>query len=96
MPGPGSYEPKKEMYSHISGIVGKDLRDSLIMSKTPGPGNYEQHGEMLKQKAPSWSVSKSSRDQQILYGNCKGCMESERFLWNLYDLFESAEFNLNH
>lgn len=63
MPGPGSYEPKKEMYSHISGIVGKDLRDSLIMSKTPGPGNYEQHGEMLKQKAPSWSVSKSSRDQ---------------------------------
>jgi hypothetical protein len=61
VPGPGSYEPRKEVLSHIGGIVGKDLRDSLMMSKTPGPGNYEQNN-MLKEKAPSWSLSKSMRD----------------------------------
>lgn len=61
MPGPGSYEPKKEVYSHIGGIVGKDLRDSLMMNKTPGPGNYE-HDANFKEKSPVWSLSKSSRD----------------------------------
>lgn len=61
VPGPGSYEPKKEVYSHIGGIVGKDLRDSLIMSKTPGPGNYE-HNVSIKEKSPSWSLPKTSRD----------------------------------
>lgn len=40
VPGPGAYDGKKEVYSHIGGIVGKDLRDSLVMNKTPGPGNY--------------------------------------------------------
>jgi hypothetical protein len=34
------------------------------MSKTPGPGNYEQD-KLFKEKAPSWSLSKSARD----YGN---------------------------
>lgn len=48
MPGPGSYEAKKDIYSHIGGIVGKDLRDSLSMSKTPGPGNYEQANNHIK------------------------------------------------
>lgn len=61
VPGPGAYEPKKEIYSHIGGIVGKDLKDSLIMSKTPGPGNYE-HDANFKEKSPVWSLSKSARD----------------------------------
>jgi hypothetical protein len=61
VPGPGAYEPKKEVYSHIGGIVGKDLRDSLVMNKTPGPGNYE-HDVNFKEKSPVWSLSKSSRD----------------------------------
>lgn len=61
VPGPGAYEPKKEVYSHIGGIVGKDLRDSLVMNKTPGPGNYE-HDANFKEKSPMWSLSKSSRD----------------------------------
>ncbi len=62
MPGPGSYEAKKDIYSHIGGIVGKDLRDSISMSKTPGPGNYEQANNHIKEKAPVWSLSKSARD----------------------------------
>jgi len=49
------------MYSHIGGIVGKDLRDSLVMSKTPGPGNYE-HDANFKDKAPNWSLPKTPRD----------------------------------
>jgi hypothetical protein len=31
------------------------------MNKTPGPGNYE-HDANFKEKNPSWSLSKSSRD----------------------------------
>ena len=61
MPGPGSYDGKKEVYSHIGGIVGKDLRDSLVMNKTPGPGNYE-HDINFNEKSPVWSLSKSARD----------------------------------
>lgn len=61
MPGPGSYEPKKEVFSRIGGIVGKDLRDSLVMSQTPGPGNYE-NSTNFKEKSPNWSMSKSARD----------------------------------
>lgn len=61
VPGPGSYEPKKGNYSHIGGIVGKDLRDSLAASKTPGPGNYA-HEANFKEKLPSWSLSKTPRD----------------------------------
>ena len=63
MPGPGAYEPKKEVYSHIGGIVGKDLRDSLVMSKTPGPGNY-QHDANFKEKSPSWSLPKTPRGHE--------------------------------
>jgi hypothetical protein len=37
------------------------LRDSLRNDKTPGPGNYEQK-TTFKEKAPSWSLSKSSRE----------------------------------
>ena len=32
-----------------------------MMSKTPGPGNYD-NGASLKDKAPSWSLSKTPRD----------------------------------
>ena len=63
MPGPGSYEAKMHSYSHIGGIVGKDLRDSLVNNKTPGPGNYE-HGANFKEKSPNWSLSKSARDNE--------------------------------
>ena len=31
------------------------------MSKTPGPGNYE-HNVSIKEKSPSWSLPKTSRD----------------------------------
>ena len=31
------------------------------MSKTPGPGNYE-HDANFKEKLPSWSLSKTPRD----------------------------------
>lgn len=32
------------------------------MSKTPGPGNYDGNGVSVKDKAPSWSLSKTPRD----------------------------------
>lgn len=32
------------------------------MSKTPGPGNYDGNGVFVKDKAPSWSLSKTPRD----------------------------------
>ena len=38
------------------------MRNSLILTKTPGPGNYEPDSERVKGKLPSWSLSKSSRD----------------------------------
>lgn len=41
--------------------MGKDLRDSLNLSRTPGPGRYAQENK-FKEKAPSWSMSKSARD----------------------------------
>jgi hypothetical protein len=41
--------------------VGKDLRNSLDFSKTPGPGRYDQENR-FKEKAPVWSLSKSVRD----------------------------------
>lgn len=39
------------------------MRDSSFNSKTPGPGNYEYDGNKVKSKDPSWSLSKSPRDQ---------------------------------
>ena len=59
------------MFSHIGGIVGKDLRDSLVMSKTPGPGNYE-NGSYGKEKAPSWSLPKTPRDYSPNMSNSVG------------------------
>jgi hypothetical protein len=51
------------VYSHIGGIVGKDLRDSLVLSRTPGPGNYS-HDSDFKEKSPSWSLPKTPRGQE--------------------------------
>lgn len=42
-------------------IVGKNLRDSLSLSQTPEPGRHAQENK-FKEKAPSWSMSKSARD----------------------------------
>ncbi len=61
MPGPGSYEPKKEIFSHIGGKLGKDSKDTLITSWTPGPGAYSSITNN-KERYPSWSLSKSARD----------------------------------
>jgi hypothetical protein len=36
----------------------------MIVSKTPGPGNYELNKSSIMQRLPSWSQSKSSRDYQ--------------------------------
>ncbi len=39
------------------------MRNSLADSKTPGPGNYDHDATKIKDKDPSWSLSKSPRDQ---------------------------------
>jgi hypothetical protein len=61
VPGPGSYEPKKEIFSRIGGKLSKDSKDMAVSSKTPGPGAYDSLNR-LKEKYPSWSLSKSARD----------------------------------
>ena len=38
------------------------MRNSYAESKTPGPGNYEPDGSRVKNRDPSWSMPKSSRD----------------------------------
>jgi hypothetical protein len=39
------------------------MRNSLADNRTPGPGNYEGDSFKVKEKEPSWSLSKSPRDQ---------------------------------
>lgn len=39
------------------------MRNSLVDNKTPGPGNYEGDSTKIKGKDPSWSLSKSPRDE---------------------------------
>jgi hypothetical protein len=41
VPGPGEYEPKKQVYSKIGGIMARDMHSSLMLNKTPGPGAYD-------------------------------------------------------
>ena len=41
--------------------MSRDIRYSLSLSKTPGPGAYEDDYFKLRQKEPQWTVSKSSR-----------------------------------
>lgn len=44
------------------------MSSSLNLSRTPGPGTYENSNySTLKNKDPTWSLSKSSRDH--LYKN---------------------------
>lgn len=39
------------------------MHSSMILSKTPGPGSYdEKYYDKIKSKDPQWSISKSSRD----------------------------------
>lgn len=40
VPGPGQYQ-KKDIYSKIGGIMSREMKGSQILSKTPGPGTYE-------------------------------------------------------
>ncbi len=62
IPGPGEYEPKKQVYSKIGGIMARDMHSSLVLSKTPGPGSYDDSSySKLNSKDPMWSLSKSSR-----------------------------------
>lgn len=43
--------------------MARDMRSSLVLSKTPGPGSYENLAfTKIKSKDPQWSLSKSSRD----------------------------------
>lgn len=42
--------------------MSREMRNSYADSKTPGPGNYEPDGNKNKNKDPSWSLSKSPRD----------------------------------
>lgn len=66
VPGPGEYEPKKQVYSKIGGIMARDMSSSLILSKTPGPGSYDESSySKVKSKDPTWSLSKSSRDNMF-------------------------------
>lgn len=39
------------------------MRNSYADSKTPGPGNYDGDSSKVRNKDPSWSLSKSPRDQ---------------------------------
>ncbi len=40
------------------------MHSSLMLSKTPGPGSYDQNSySKIKGNDPKWSMSKSSRDQ---------------------------------
>jgi hypothetical protein len=62
VPGPGEYEPKKQIYSKIGGIMSRDMSSSLLLSENPGPGSYDESGfSKVKGKDPTWSLSKSSR-----------------------------------
>ena len=70
IPGPGQYEPKKQVFSKIGGIMARDMHSSMILSKTPGPGSYDDSGySKVKGKDPMWSLSKSSRDNMFKDNN---------------------------
>ena len=47
--------------------MARDMSSSLFLSKTPGPGSYEEAAySKVKGKDPMWSLSKSSRDSIYL------------------------------
>jgi hypothetical protein len=42
--------------------MARDMHSSLVLSKTPGPGSYDDSSySKLNSKDPMWSLSKSSR-----------------------------------
>lgn len=43
--------------------MARDMHSSLILSKTPGPGSYDDLAfRKITSNDPVWSLSKSSRD----------------------------------
>lgn len=43
--------------------MARDMHSSMILSKTPGPGSYDEFSySKVKENDPMWSMSKSSRD----------------------------------
>ena len=51
------------MYSKIGGIISRDMSSSMILSKNPGPGSYNEYSYgNVKASDPKWSMSKSTRD----------------------------------
>jgi hypothetical protein len=43
--------------------MARDMHSSMMLSKTPGPGSYDELSySRVKDKDPQWSMSKSSRD----------------------------------
>lgn len=41
------------------------MSSSMILSKTPGPGSYNEYSyKNVKDTDPKWSMSKSTRDYQ--------------------------------
>ena len=42
--------------------MGKGKRDSFAASMTPGPGMYENKSTNVKNRDPSWSYARSSRE----------------------------------
>jgi hypothetical protein len=46
--------------------MARDMHSSMILSKTPGPGSYQESAyTKVKGKDPMWSLSKSSRDNMF-------------------------------
>ena len=62
-PGPGTHNPEKR--NDIPSMkFGSGMRSSLnAKSISPGPGNYEQNTESLKQAAPKFGFGSSTRDE---------------------------------
>lgn len=41
--------------------MSREMKNSGILSKTPGPGTYEQLDQKVKHTDPSWSLSKTPK-----------------------------------
>ena len=62
-PGPGTHNPEKRK-DIPSMKFGSGMRSSLEgKSISPGPGNYAQNTESLKQAAPKFGFGSSTRDE---------------------------------
>lgn len=46
--------------------MARDMHSSMILSKTPGPGSYDDSiYSKVRSKDPMWSLSKSSRENMF-------------------------------